>query len=399
MPRRRFYLEALPGIVLSVMSVGAVSASVATQPLDFHPDSATRQGVAYTDDGVNGGKALAKKTDKPDKTAVQNSLADPTNPTELVQLGTPLINTVDSLVPRQMWFISTPTSASNAKALAQDAATQLAALSRAGVQSLAVMEPTVLDGGIVDFNTYRSGGYDGALSTFYSELKLRGITDQAMGMWVIMPEANMPEWGQSDPSVISACIAKTAQLQKQTFPKSLVSVMLNSQTYPGNDTSYSHGEYKSLSSYVQSVPKGLIDSFGYQGFPWMPPANQPGPSDLDAANYLRTSLAAEGARAAGTLSIWFNTGTFRKSYTNNSAKTVTMSSDKRAQILQSVLGQAKQLKDQGFNVAVNIFAGDKSGSAEAIDWSYLAGSDLQTYNSFSGQLLAAGIGSWKYTGN
>lgn len=397
--RRRWYLEALPGVVLSVLSVGAVSAAVATQPLGLNPQTGNTTGSDSSEQTVAAGHSGVKKSDQTSKDKAKSRTVDGVFGAEVVELGAPLLNTVDSLVPRQMWFIPTPTTSLAAKDLAQDAAAQLAALSRAGVQSLAVMEPTVLGGGIVDFTTYRSGGYDAALNTFYAELKNRGITDQAMGMWVIMPEANMPEWGQSDPDIISACIAKTAQLQKQTFPKSLVSVMLNSQTYPGNDTSYSHGEYKSLSPYVQSVPKGLIDSFGYQGFPWAPPANQPGPSDVDPPNYLRINLAAEGARAAGTASIWFNTGTFRKSYVSNPSQTITMASDKRAQLLQSVLNQAKQLKGQGFSMAVNIFAGDKSASAEGIDWSYPAGADLQVYSAFSDQLRSAAIGSWRYTGN
>ena len=399
-PRRKLLIEALPGLIIVISSLSVVTVH-AMQRLLIAPNTSASASATLEEQtalkALNNAE-IAKKnanTSATNKTTVKNASdplakiigSDPATAEEVVQ------------VSRQMWFISTPTSDANAKALAQDAATKLKQLATNGTGSLAIMEPTNLSGGFVDFNTYKNGGYDSFLATFYTELKNRGITDATMGVWAMLPEANMPEWGMSDPAVVSACIIRTAKAQKMIFPDSLVSLMLNGQTYPGNDTQYAHGEYKSLLPYVQSIPKGLVDSFGYQGFPWAPPANQPGSSDLDPSNYLRANLAIEAARSLGVHSIWLNSGSPKRMYTNEPAQTISFNTTTRTQILNGVFNQAKLIKDQGFGIAVNIFAGDKSASAEAKDWSYPAGPDKQVFDNFSIQLKQNGMSLWQYNGN
>jgi len=90
----------------------------------------------------------------------------------------------------------------------------------------------------------------------------------------------------------------------------------------------------------------------------------------DAAVFLSADSAVKTAKSLGVNSIWFNTGTYRAMYANDPAHTVTATAAQRATILDSVFGQASAAKAAGFNVAINIFAENKSTDEEAIDWSY-----------------------------
>jgi hypothetical protein len=138
-----------------------------------------------------------------------------------------------------------------------------------------------------------------------------------------------------------------------------------------------------------------------QGFPWAPPANQSGPNEYDPSVYLRTDLAAQAARVLGVNNIWLNTGTFHQIYTQDSAKTVTMSPLERQTILAGVLTQAKDLDQQGFSVAIHLFAQNKANTAEAIDWSYWQTQpgdeqDGDVLTTFVHNLNQAGIPLWLF---
>ncbi len=396
-PRRRLLLEAVPGLLLAVSTISMVSVKAMQ-----HSWGSNDGVVAGATNEANEASLQAQKQAEAAKNNAQKKSSansgGGSDPLSFVLGSDPASASQTVFTNRKMWFISTPTSDSTARELAQDAAAKLRQVAATGAESLVIMEPTVLGGGTVNFSTYQSGGYDSYLATFYNEIKKLGITDQLMGMWTLLPEGNMPEWGNSDPSTISNCIIHTAKIQKTVFPDSLISLMLNAKTYPGNDTAYANGQYKSLLPYVQSIPKGLVDSFGYQGFPWLAPANQPWPSDTDPSNYLRANLAIEAAQSLGVHSVWFNTGTQKRAYTNSPGQAATLSAAQRGQILHGALGQAQAVRAAGYGVAVNIFAGDKSASSEAIDWSYPIGTDKQVLDSFVGDLQANGMSFWQYVG-
>src|SRR5262249_755166 len=149
---------------------------------------------------------------------------------------------------------------------------------------------------------------------------------------------------------------------------SKAAVMLESKTYP-SATSWSGGKYISLLPYVQSIPKGLIDSFGLQGFAWPPTSPNEAPQ-LDATQFLRIDLAAQAANSLGVNEIWFNTGVFGTSYVLGKNKPYTLSAQQRQAVLDAIVAQAKTLKGQGFSVKVHMFTKDKSNVGEAIDWSF-----------------------------
>jgi hypothetical protein len=274
-----------------------------------------------------------------------------------------------NLIGRSSFFAPTPSTVAAAQSDAADMAAKLKEYAQFGITPLVFLEPDTDNGTDLDLTAYKNGNYDSALDAYFAALKADGVTDSMRGMWVLLPEGNLPVWSSVDPQTFTAVVTKTAQLQKKYFPHSQSSLMLDSESYP-SASSWSGGAYTSLLPYVQGIPKGLIDSFGLQGFPWSPPANQPGSSLSDPRVYLRADLAAHAARALGTNNIWFNTGTFHQMYTKNTAETVTATPLQRQAELAGVVTQAKALQSQGFTVAVHLFAQDKASTAEAVDWSY-----------------------------
>lgn len=274
---------------------------------------------------------------------------------------------------RAMIFTDMPNSSVNAKDKAKRMAQTLKNFSRVQLPPLVIMEP-VTTWGDIDFNEYRTGYYDAWVDDYFKALKGEGITDQEMGIWTPFPEANLPYWNHqnSKPDDFAANVTRTIKIQKKYFPNSKASVMLNSATYENDDFDWRNGDYSSLLPYVKDIPKGLIDSFGFQGLPWLPPANQSGTGVVDAGEYLNPKLAKEAADQLGVKSIWINTGTFGKKYTLDQNKTIEVAPEQRKDLLLGVLIQAKKLHEQGYEVSVNLFSQDKSKTKEATDWSYWA---------------------------
>ena len=215
-----------------------------------------------------------------------------------------------------------------------------------------------------------------------------------MGMWVSFPEANLPEWGPVDATDFAPNVVRSVNIQKKYFPKSLASIMLDAESYPAGSTDWAAGSYGSLAPFISGIPAGLLDSFGLQGFPWAPPANQGGGTSYNPAVYLNSSLAAGAASLLGLHNIWLNTGTFAALYTNNPQQTVRLTSDQRQIMLNGVLNQALNLKRSGYSVSVNSFNEDKSNTSQATDRSYKSAADQMVFDSFIAQLNANGIDSW-----
>ena len=299
-----------------------------------------------------------------------------------------------------MVFTGMPTNESNAKLLAGDMAVTLKEFAKYSLHPLVVMEPTTASG-IIDFQKFNQGSYDSAFNSYFSTLKSKGVTDAKMGTWVPLPESNIPEWGSTNPSLFSANFVRAANIQKKHFPNSKISIILDSLSYPPGELDWDGGAYVSLAPYLKGIPKGLVDSFGYQGFPWAAPANEPNYSNYDAGKFLKPGIAKEAAQLLGTKHIWLNTGTFRTFHSNDPSKEVIASTTLRTQILNDIVTQADWLKRQGFKVTVSLFAENKSDTAEAVDWSYWSGNNLSgahasALKSFLSKLRSKSIGFWLF---
>jgi hypothetical protein len=297
------------------------------------------------------------------------------------------------------FFVPTPRDGNEAASYAAEVAAQLQEYARFGIQPVVFMEPTY-PGGTLDFNTYKAGAYDGALQAYFAALKAHGITDATLGTWVLFPEGNIPVWGNVDAATYTANVTRTAQFLRAQFPGGRTSLLLDSQTYPSG-ANWSGGRYVSLLPYISGIPKGLISSFGLQGFPWAAPAGETG-SLYDPNVYLATNLAAEAARNLGTSEVWLNTGTFGAAYTGAAAKQVTIGAAQRQTMLDGVVARAQSLRSQGFSVTIHVFAQDKSATSEGINWSYWsanqpgAGDAAPIFKAFVHDLQAAGISLWLF---
>ncbi len=367
--------------VVIVISVSATAESTTSVSVNVNQKSAIMQSLGI----------CAKQQSRP-------NLANSTVP-ELKKLAEYESVCGGQFATEQMLFTSMPTNADEAHAMASDMTAKLKELSLQGLAPLVVFEPPDLAGQGYTLRNYSQGTFDGALQGYYQTLKSLGITDKIMGTWVLFPEANTPTWVTTNASDFVANVKKVAGLQKQYFPASKVSILLNNQTFSNNDPEWNTGRYASLLPYVNGLPRGLIDSFGYQGFPWLPAANKQGIKPIeDASVFLQAGLAIEAAKALGVHDIWLNTGTFNKSHTQSPATTAIMPLDTRKQILGQITNQAQELKRAGFAVSVNLFSQNKSATAEAVDWSYWdqgkasQGSATSAFTDFAHSLVQDGIG-------
>lgn len=268
-----------------------------------------------------------------------------------------------------MFFSAMPTDNSEAVDLASDTAVRLKAFAAEHIAPLVAFEPSTTSPSIVsDINT---GVYDGAIATYFQTLKTLGVTDAQMGTWILFPEANTPSWHNTDPAVFTTNVVRLSGLLKRVFPEAHRTILLNSRTYKSDDANWDNGELKSLTPYVSHIPKGTVDSFGYQGFPSVSPAHASSSySQLNTTDFLPANLARDAARQLQVKKIWCNTGTFGRMYTDDPAKQVTISPDIRRQTVNEITSRLQQLQSYGFTVSLNLFANDKSNEDEHTDWSY-----------------------------
>jgi hypothetical protein len=215
-----------------------------------------------------------------------------------------------------------------------------------------------------------------------------------MGTWVPFPEPNLPYWNNQSatPADFAAIVNRYSTLLRAEFPSTEVSILLNSATYDSSDFNWENGDYTSLLPYVAGLNKGAINSVGLQGFPWMPKATQAGNGIFDAAEYLKSAMIIEVADSVGVKKIWFNTGSFIEKYTLDPELKTSVSAGKRKDVLLGTLNQIRIAKEKGYDVTVNIFAEDKSQTAEATNWSYLASAEhASVFAEFVRGLNALGV--------
>jgi len=294
-----------------------------------------------------------------------------------------------------MYFTDYPDSVTGAKSAATDMYSTLKSFAKYGLTPLIIMEPTNSKGSL-NFQNYSNGAYDGIVDAYFQTLKNLGASDSEVGIWTYFPEANLPEWGPVDTADFAPNVTRTVNIQKKYFPNSRASIMLDAESYPAGSTDWGNGSYVSISPFINGIPKGLLDSFGLQGFPWAPPANSSGDASYDPNVYLNGNLAVQAATQLGVTDIWLNTGTFHAMYTGSRAGTIYLSPSQRQSMLDVVVSQAVSIKGKGFKTEVNLFSEDKSNTDEATDWSYKSTDDQAVFKAFSQQLYSYGIGLWLF---
>jgi len=268
-----------------------------------------------------------------------------------------------------MVFVSMPTTSEQAIDYAKQDAKTLKDFARYGVHPLVIAEPTDKNGNKIDFSLAADNVYKPATDTYFIQLKNEGITSGQLGIWTPYPEANLPYWQNNKPEYFAPAVNSYIASLHAVYPDASTSVMLNSATYDTEDFNWENGEYNSLLPYVKGIAPGTVTFAGLQGFPWMARAGGQG-SILNAAEFLNPDLLTEMATSLGTKKVWFNTGTFSTKYTQSSDAEISVTPERRKAILTTITNQTTALQKQGYDVAVNIFAQDKSNTSEETNWSY-----------------------------
>ncbi len=300
------------------------------------------------------------------------------------------------------YFVPIPTTESQSVDYAADLAVALKEFAKYKITPIIFLEPVSSDGDLVDMDKFSLGDYDHVIDSFFFNLSESGITNEMMGTWVPFPEANIPVWSSLDPNIFTNCVIKTINHQKKYFPNSKASLLLDTMTYQSID-SWDNAQAVSFEPYIKGIPEGLIDSFGLQGFPWLPPLDDlVSKGNGTPRDYLRVDLAIEAAKKLGLNSIWLNTGTFSTKYTHQPTAKITVTPKTRLDLLNQVVEEAKKIKSEGFDVSIHLFAEDKSATEEATDWSYWpsgkADKSPSTYvfQSFVHNIQAADINLWLF---
>jgi hypothetical protein len=274
-----------------------------------------------------------------------------------------------------MTFVGFPVSQASAAKQAGEIIGTLKDFSAKGITPLVMAEPTDYDTSEnIDFAKFAAGNYTKWLDEYFAAIKAAGITDKQMGIWNPYPEANLPYWNNNLPEHFAPGINVYITSLRKHFPQARTSIMLNSATYETTDFNWQNGEYTSLLKYVKGITPGTIDYAGLEGFPWIPPAGGNGPI-LNAADFLNPDIIDEAADYLKTKNIWFNTGTFATKYALDATRKAHLTPEQRRTVLATINAQALLLEKKGYNVAVCIFAEDKSHTPEETDWSYWSGNN------------------------
>ena len=251
-----------------------------------------------------------------------------------------------------------------------------------GLKPIVIIEP-----GNINFTDFSNGLQNVNLVKMFNKMKSQGVTEQMMGLWVPFPEPNIPVWNNAGttPATLVKCFNVFMGNLRQVFPSVKGSVLINSKSYAPEDKNWTAGSYSSLAGYGTGLNPEYLDSIGIQGFPWIGPRNVDWGYDKLADKFLPTALTVEFAKAAKTSNVWFNTGTFSSKYTLDPAKKITIPSSERKDTLNSILSQAKNVKDNlGYQstIMINLFAEDKSTFAEATNWTFSTSQDMLILKNF-----------------
>jgi hypothetical protein len=277
----------------------------------------------------------------------------------------------DSLATNQiMFFVDMPTSSEGATTKAKKLVTKLKEFDKYKISPIVIAEPVDGDSKI-SFKEFSLGKYNDVLDLYFKTIKDEGITDNQIGMWVPFPEYNVPYWNFDGtlPVDFGTNINNYITPLKKYF-KAKTGILLNSQTYYPEDSNWEYGSYDSFIPYLKGIKKGLVDSFGVQGLPWVSPANTKRAEQFDPKEYISTDLILEGAKFLKVKEVWINTGTFSEKYTNDITKKTSVSINSRKTMLNSVLLEAEKMKNEKFQITINLFAEDKSYLGESTNWSY-----------------------------
>lgn len=311
---------------------------------------------------------------------------------ELIKLRTYQNICESFLTDTLMYFTLIPTEQTVDDLLKKDMQALLQ-FKQAGVKPNIIWEPYG-DEIILKWTDIYQGKYDAPIQKYLKEIQKFGITSEDIALFTPLPEANVPSWGLENNNPRNYALAFTHLVGqfRQVFAQVESSILLNSQSYEPTDINWENGEYTDFSAYTNDIPRGVVDQFGVQGFPWASAANRRKIEIFDPKEFLSPELSVTALKNLKIKKIWFNTGTFGSKYNSDPEKKITVLPPVRKRILSDIASVANNLADKGYEVKINVFAENKSNTQEGTDWSYNSGSEKVIVRDFARTLDQKGIG-------
>lgn len=260
-----------------------------------------------------------------------------------------------------MLFTNMPVSNEIAKKLADAMTSRLQKFKEAKITPIVIVEPDS-EWGLVDFHEFAEGFYDTWIEAYFKHLKQNGVQSADLGYFTPFPEPMQPYWNNASADDYALSVNRYFKILRKYFPEAKTAILL--------DLEVSEEGAPQLLAYARLLDESLVDLVGIQGFPWHPAEEDSERQPvLDASQFISSRYAKEVADSLGKKDIMLNTGSYRHKKAENGGE-IAVSTEERQAILNGIVSEATKLKDQGYNVTVNIFAEDKLSMQEGTNWSY-----------------------------
>lgn len=277
-----------------------------------------------------------------------------------------------SVSDRMMVFVAFPTDPDSADALARGVSTVLSRFAAAGVTPVVLVEPTGTDGRPVRLADVADGDFDDALVIFFGKLSALGVTERELGIWIPYPEINTPAWDRNgfSETMFPGMVSDFFFLARRTFPDIRTGLLLNARSYDIGDTDWGDPRAGGFLPYLFGMEPGEAEVLVVQGFPWLPSSGGEAGAFLDPREFLVPDATVDAALRLGVSEVWVHTGTFGEAYAGTEGR-VTLSPAERERTLRGIEDVLLGIRDRtGLKTTLSLFAKDKSGTDEAVDWSY-----------------------------
>lgn len=261
-----------------------------------------------------------------------------------------------------MIFTNMPISNEVAVKLADDMTVKLRDFESFNISPILIVEPDS-EWGLIDFNEFATGLYDSWIDVYFARLKSNGVTEKQLGLIVPFPEPQQDFWNNNkDPDDFAKSINRYFKIVRKYYPKSRNGILLDSQV--------SEKDSSQLIAYTRLIEPNLISTVGLQGFPWHPYAEGDSRASVTTAEkFIPAEMLDEVAQSLGVKDVLMNTGSYRHRRAEDGGN-IAIPTQEREAILNTIVQEAKRLKDKNYTVTVNVFAENKLMSTEGVNWSY-----------------------------
>ena len=272
-----------------------------------------------------------------------------------------------------MIFNGIPSKLSEVKDSVISLHNQIDELVKYNLTPIIVLEP-VFDTKNISFSELASNSYNLIWSEYFSELYRLNPALQAE--WIFMPEINTPIWDQSNfkASDFGLIVNQFGASLKKFFPNNNLDLLFNSTSYNWNDKQWQKPLTQNFNQYLLKIDKKLINRLWIQGFPFASrkseSANKNQELNIQLKSYLNTTFLMESANYLNIKKVGINTGTFSEKYRSIKDQ-IKLTNLNRQSLHDQTIQEIQNLKNVGYDTAVNLFLENKMQTPEETNWSYL----------------------------